>query len=97
MEYILTAILVIYLASKLIKFLFKLFISRKFSKFTGGASWDDFVNNAKKNQEGGSAYRNNNNKSSQSREGDITVTTISDNDKKVSDKVGDYVDFEEVK
>ncbi len=98
MEVILTVILVAYLGGKIIKFLFKFFVARKFSQFTGGGSWEDFVKGAGGRQNGGaSAAGGRDGASADKKEGEVTVTTVADHHKKVSDKVGDYVDFEDVK
>lgn len=88
MEFLLSVILISYLGFKLISYLLKYFIARKMKQFTGGSSWEEFA---------GRGGRASSNDSSKKREGEVTVTKVTETKKKVSNSVGDYIDFEDVK
>ena len=63
--------------------------------FGGFGNFSDFNKNA-----GGSGFggnRPNNNESKKNREGEVKIITAGDDNRKLKDKVGEYVDFDEVK
>ncbi|MEG1648348.1 MAG: DUF4834 family protein [Rikenellaceae bacterium] len=89
LSFILGTIIVFYFLSIIGRFLLRYFITKKFKQFSeGGANWQNF---------GGFQNTTNNQNTTPHHEGEVVITKTTDNSKKVRDKVGEYVDFEEIK
>lgn len=89
-SFILGAVVIFYLFGIVFKLLIRYFISKKFKQFTGGTSWQDFASST--NQQSSSTQNE-----QPHREGEVFISKTGGQSKKVREKVGEYVDFEEVK
>ena len=81
---LLTIFIVIYFLGIILKFLFKWWITRKMSQF-GGA------------QGAGRSSRGEPGQSNKSKEGEVHVSQSTEDTHKVDKKLGEYVDYEEIK
>lgn len=91
-EFILISALVVYLIWTVAKFLLKRYIARsqrEFAERFGGAENGTF-----RQYTWGAGQRNGSRE--QQKEGDVKVVDTGSNPKKVNNKVGDYVEFEEI-
>ncbi|MFI3314356.1 MAG: DUF4834 family protein [Rikenellaceae bacterium] len=90
--YILGTIIFFYLLGNIGKFLLKLFIARKMKQFSNGNNRGGSFFSGGFNTQRESAPNNDKHK-----EGEVFISVNSPSQKKIKDKVGEYVDFEEVK
>lgn len=94
---VISVILGFYILGKVLKFAFKIWIARKMSKFgqRQGDGFSGFKGYSNFNTSG--RGQENSNRQSNRREGEIKVTLTAEEPKKVKEKVGEYIDFDEVK
>ncbi|MFI3322997.1 MAG: DUF4834 family protein [Rikenellaceae bacterium] len=103
LSFILGTVIFFYLLSKVGGFLLRLFIKRKMNQFNGGTnSGGGFSGGTggganQNNNPFNWANRQNNQNNNQHKEGEVFISRNSSSQKRVKDKVGEYVDFEEVK
>lgn len=86
-SFILGAILIFYLLGIVGRLLLRYFITKKFKQFSGDTSWQNFAGQRSESYENKQPHQ----------EGEVFITKTAEKSKKVREKVGEYVDFEEVK
>lgn len=92
---LLCIVLGVYLFGKLFKLLFQLWLARKVKQFQqqgGGANFRGFSSQGTS----GGATSGRGTKE-QTKEGEVHITNIGGEGRRIKDKVGEYVDFDEVK
>lgn len=93
MSYILGIVLFFYLFGIVGRFLLKLFITRKMNQFSKGEGTRGFFGGNFTNSRSNSSQ----NSTSSHREGEVFISNNSQKEKKIKDRVGEYVDYEEIK
>ena len=87
-----------YILGFILKLVFRVFIARKMKNFDPNKGFGGFNNSNR--TAGGSDFggnRQNYNDTNKEREGDVKITSTGGEDRRLKDKVGEYVDFDEVK